>query len=73
MGFHDNGNFNHDKDRHGLMGVVCWGFFSKFLFWVFGLLLYVGLLCVQIFVVLYVFLPWVLIGFGDNAKWVWWR
>ena len=31
-----------------------------------------GLLCVQIFAVLYVFLPWVLIGFGGGVDWVWW-
>ena len=44
--------------------------------------LYVGLRWVQVFAMLYVFLPWVLIGFGGEwlfwvwvgggADWVWW-
>ena len=29
MGFDGSGNFNHDKDQHGLMGVVCWGVFLQ--------------------------------------------
>ena len=64
--FNGSGNFNHGKDRRGLMGVVCWGVFLQNFVLGFGIVVVCGFVVCSDFCC-------VVCVFTMGVDWIWWR